>query len=92
MNTSIVCQRNAFFAASPLAGMLSVFDECMCGACIWPARIIFWCVLAVLATFVAGIALGHRRGYARGLKDGNPFPRLRVGSPYWNWLARVFAE
>ena len=48
--------------------------------------------LAVLATFVAGIALGDRRGYARGLKDGNPFPRLRVGSPYWNWLAMVFAE
>ena len=48
--------------------------------------------LAVLATFVAGIALGDRRGYARGLKDGNPFPRLRVGSPCWNWLAMVFGE
>ena len=54
--------------------------------------LIFWCVLAVMAAFVVGIALGHRRGYARGIKDGNPFPRLRVGSPYWNWLARVFAE
>ena len=53
---------------------------------------VFWCVLAVLATFMAGVALGQRRGYARGLKDGNPFPRLRIGSPYWNWLARVFAE
>jgi hypothetical protein len=81
---------NAFMAR--LADEVPVFHENTCGWCVYHARVKFWFVLAMLVAFVAGIALGHRRGYARGLKDGNPFPRLRVGSPYWNWLARVFAE
>ena len=72
------------FVAAPFVGQLEFI--------VTPARVMFCCMLVMLATFVAGIALGQRRGYARGLKDGNPFPRLRVGSPYWNWLARVFAE
>ena len=75
-----------------VADVVPVFHERTCGWCTYNARVIFWCVLAMLVTFVAGMTLGHRSGYARGIKDGNPFPRLRVGSPYWNWLARVFAE
>ena len=81
---------NVFMAR--VADVVPVFHERTCGWCIYNARVIFWCVLAMLVTFVAGMTLGHRRGYARGIKDGNPFPRLRVGSPYWNWLAMVFAE
>ena len=76
---------HAFWA--PIADVLAIFF-----APIADVLAVYWCVLAVLATFMAGIALGQRRGYARGLKDGNPFPRLRIGSPYWNWLAMVFAE
>ena len=46
-------------------------------------------VLCVLVTFVAGYRIGCARGYARGRKDGNPFPRLRVGSPLYVWLIGI---
>ena len=59
-----------------VADVLPVFREQTGGACISLAHIVFWCVLA----FVTGMTLGYRRGYARGIKDGNPFPLLRADS------------
>ena len=46
---------------------------------------VFWCVLAVLATFVAGIMVGYRLGYRRGLQDGNPL----LQSPLYRWLKGI---
>ena len=87
MNTSFVC-------------LLSVFDQYRAPVVKTLVRPVFDFdlteMLVMVAMFVAVLRCayhrGYRHGYARGLQDGNPFPRLRVGSPYWNWLARVFAE
>ena len=48
----------------------------------WFEQITFTLVLCVLATFVAGIMLGYRLGYARGLQDGNPLLR----GPLYRWF------
>jgi len=43
-------------------------------------------VMCVLAMYMVGIMVGYRLGYRVGKKDGNPFQRLRVGSPLYAWL------
>ena len=104
MDTSFVCQGNAFCAASPLAGVLSSFHAYKAPVVKTLVKVYFHFdlteMLVMVAMFVAALVCaqyrayqrGYRHGYRHGFKEGNRFPRLRVGSPYWNWLARVFAE